>query len=88
MKTYIEEVRDRLAEEIDVEGDLLDLYTLLVFVKGRDCTLENVHDAWSIWRNKTNSAHKSLIPFRKLTDEVQELDREYTDAIIRASGVL
>jgi len=82
---YIEKIRDRLAKEIDVEEDLLDLYTLLAFVKKGDCTLEDVHDAWAIWRNKTNPAHKSLIPFKELNPKVQELDQEYTNAIIKVA---
>ncbi len=78
---YIEKARSILAEKIDVESDLLDLYTLLVFVKGKHTRLEDVHDAWAIWRNKTNPSHKSLIPFKELDLDVQDLDQEYTLAI-------
>lgn len=78
---YIEKIRSILATKIDVEDDLLDLYTLLVITHGEQCALKNVHDAWSVWRNKTNPSHKSLIPFSELTPEVQELDREYMEAI-------
>ena len=78
---YIQKARSILAAKIDVENDLLDLYTLLVFTKGIDCELIDVHDAWAIWRNNSNPSHKSLIPFSELTPEVQELDREYAEAI-------
>ena len=78
---YVEKARSILSKKIDVESDLLDLYTLLVFTVGVDTELIDVHDAWAIWRNKTNPMHKSLIPFGELTPETQELDREYTDAI-------
>jgi len=78
---YIENVRDQLAKRIDVEGDLLDLYTLLTLVKGSETTLQDVHDAWAVWRNKTNPEHKSIVAFEQLTPEVQELDREYAEAI-------
>lgn len=78
---YIEKVKEILASKIDVESDLLDLYTLLALVKGTGTTQENVHDAWGIWKNRTNSNHKSLIVFSDLSKEIQELDREYADAI-------
>lgn len=64
--------------------DLLRLYTLLALVKGSDTTLEDVHDAWAIWQQTTDATHRSLVPFDQLTQEVQELDRPYTEAIHRA----
>lgn len=70
-----------MSKKIDVESDLLDLYVLLVLTSGIDTGLIDVHDAWAVWKNKTNPSHKSLIPFSELTPEVQELDREYADAI-------
>ena len=78
---YIQQALDILREKIDVESDLLDLYALLVFTKGIDTELIDVHEAWAIWRNKTNPSHNSLIPFSELSPEVQELDREYAEAI-------
>lgn len=78
---YIQKVQDILAKKMDVEKDLLDLYTLIVFLKGERATMQDIHDAWSIWRNNTKPDHKSLIPFYKLEREIRELDREYTDAI-------
>ncbi len=83
---YIENVRNELNFILPgLPGDLLDLYTLLVFTRGENCTLEDVHDAWAIWRNNTNPTHKSLIKFDELTTEVQELDREYRDGIRRCA---
>ena len=82
---YIEHLRARLADKLDIPTDLLDLYTLLAFVKGKETTLKDVHDAWSIWRNNTKPEHKSLIPFEELTPEIQELDRDYANAIISVS---
>jgi hypothetical protein len=78
---YVNVVKKLLAKRIDVEDDLLNLYALLVLTTGEATTWENVHDAWAIWRNDTNSDHKSLVPFVKLTPEVQQLDDEYTEAI-------
>ena len=85
---YIQKAKEELRKEIDVPDDLLDLYTLLVIIMMRSTTKEDVHDAWSVWQNKTNPTHKSLIPFDELTSEVQELDREYRDAIIKVATKL
>jgi hypothetical protein len=66
--------------------DLLRLYALLALVKGVNVALEDVHDAWAIWRQTTDANHRSLIPFGQLTQEVQELDRPYVEAIHRAAS--
>ena len=78
---YIELIREDLKTRIDVEDDLLELYTLLAVTRGWSVTLEEVHDAWAVWRNKTNPTHESLVVFDLLSEETQELDREYADAI-------
>jgi hypothetical protein len=78
---YIQKARSILAEKIDVEEDLLDVYTLLVFTTGNETELVDVHEAWAIWKNKTDPSHKSLVPFSELTPEVRELDRKYVEAI-------
>ncbi len=64
---------------------LLEVYTLLVFTVGVDCTNEHIHNAWSIWQSKTEPNHKALIPFNELTEEVQDLDSKYRDAVIKVS---
>ena len=85
---YIQKARQKLASKTDVPEELLNLYTLLVFVKGANCTLEDVHDAWSIWQNKTFPKHKSLIPFKELSAKVKEYDREYAEAIQEVAEAL
>jgi hypothetical protein len=83
---YVQAVLDRLNEASPgLDPDLAQLYALLAMTKGLDTTLEDVHDAWAIYRNITNPQHRSLIPFAELTTEVQELDREYMDAIHKAA---
>lgn len=82
---YIQAAKEVLRLKIDVEEGLLDLYTLLVFTRGETTTLEDVHDAWAIWRNNSKPDHKSLIPFSELTLEVQYLDVEYARAIQETS---
>jgi len=69
----------------DLEPDLECLYVLLVLTRGEQTTLQNVHDAWAVWRTQTNPQHKSCIHFEDLSLEVQELDREYMQAIRGAS---
>ena len=89
---YIQFVKDLLEKELKMKGtsyeDLLDVYALLVLIKGEECTNKNIHDAWSVWQNKTMPDHKSLIPFDKLTKQVQDLDIEYRDAIIKVSKLI
>lgn len=78
---YIEEVKQDLQKKIDVSEDLLDLYTLLVLTRGVQTTWEDVHDAWSVWKNNYSQHHPSLIPFDELTETIQKMDKEYADAI-------
>lgn len=85
---YIQEARKILGTKIQVEDDLLDLYTLLALVGGRFVSDEDVHNAWAVWRNKTNSKHDAIIPFCNLSEHVQKLDREYRDAIREAATEL
>lgn len=85
---YIQKLQEGLSSKIllrDDEHQLLDLYTLLIIVKGEECTMEDIHDAWSIWTNRRDSEHRSLIPFKELSEEIQEYDREYMNAIHKAS---
>lgn len=83
---YIDRVRERLSAELpDLDPRLLDLYTLLAFTEGERVTLEGVHDAWAVWRSRTRPDHPSLIPFDELSPKVQELDRQYAEAIARTA---
>lgn len=84
--SYVEEVIQKLDKQLPgLDRDLLRLYALLVFVEGPTVTLKDVHDAWAIWKNETKPGHQSLIPFDMLTEEVQELDRKYAEAIVRVA---
>lgn len=83
---YADAMLGRVAEESPGLPDgLAELYALLALVKGQATTLEDVHDAWSVWRNRDWPNHRSLRPFNELPPEVQEQDREYMDAIHRAA---
>ncbi|QJD50926.1 hypothetical protein KNV00_gp093 [Streptomyces phage Bmoc] len=82
MTNYVQQVKDALAElHPRMESELLDVYTLLVLVKGEAVTLKDVHDAWSVWKNNIRPDHRSLIEFDELTPEVQALDQRYADSI-------
>jgi hypothetical protein len=82
---YIEELRQAIWAELPNLGeDLLDLYTLVGCVRGIETSNFDVHEAWSVWKNRTMPDHRSLIPFEELTAEVQDLDSKYRDGIIRA----
>lgn len=83
---YISTILAVLDEELPgLDSVLAQLYALLTLTKGTHTTLTDVHDAWAVWTNTTRGHHKSLVPFRDLTPEVQELDREYRDGIHRAA---
>ena len=89
---YIQTIQNLLEEELKMKGTdyegLLETYGLLVLVVGEKCTKENIHDAWSIWQNKTQPEHRSLIWFDYLTIEVQDLDEEYRQAVIKVAKKL
>lgn len=84
--SYIGDARSALILELGddyrCEDDLVDLYTLLVLTTGTGTTLEDVHDAWGVWRNRTIPDHDSLVPFDKLEPEIQAYDEPYRDAIV------
>ncbi|MEV4705047.1 DUF7701 domain-containing protein [Actinoplanes sp. NPDC049316] len=85
-QNYVQPVIRHLNELLPgCDSNLLNLYALLAMTRGVNTSLEDVHDAWSIWRNPDAPRHRSLIPFEELTVEVQELDRKYMDAIRTAA---
>lgn len=89
---YVQEVQELLEEELKMRGTeyegLLEVYGLLVLTSGDRCTKEDIHDAWSTWQNLTMPRHRSLIPFRELSVEVQDLDEEYRQAVVKVSKIL
>jgi hypothetical protein len=74
-----------LGTEYACEPELVDLYTLLVLVKSEEVTLKDVHDAWSIWRLRTQPDHPSIVPFEELEKSSQDYDLPYAQAIRRAA---
>lgn len=83
---YIEEMIQRVhTESPGLDHRLTELYALLALAKGTDTNLEDVHSAWAMWRTAIWPDHPALVPFDQLSPEVQELDREYAEAIHRAA---
>lgn len=77
-------VRDELAPEdrpSSRSDELFRLYALLVLTRGTDTTLEDVHNAWSVWISESDPTHPSLVPFGDLTAEVQAQDKPFQVAI-------
>lgn len=84
-------VRDALPEENRPDRDALALYrlyALLALTVGASTTLENVHDAWSVWMASQDPSHESLVPFEQLDPTVKDEDRPYVEAIIRVARAL
>jgi hypothetical protein len=82
---YVEAFRSEVAKELPGLPDaLLDMYTLLGLRFDELVNEEDVHDAWSVWKNTIDPKHKSLIPFEELSLEVQQLDTKYVEGIVRA----
>lgn len=80
---YVQVILAKLNEQLPgLDPELADLYALLVMTTGSRTNLADVHSAWALWRNRTNPAHRSLIPFYDLTPDVQALDQKYCDAIV------
>ena len=80
-ENYIDKIERILASKIKVDKPLMNLYVLLVLVKGTKVTLEDVHTAWASDKNMSCKEHYSLKPFSKLTKEMQDKDLEYVNAI-------
>lgn len=79
---YIARLVNSLTIELpDCPPELIDLYALLAFSHGTWTNMEDVHDAWAIWKNRLDADHMSLVPFDELSPEVRELARKYMEAI-------
>jgi hypothetical protein len=63
--------------------ELYRLYALLALTRGNETSLQNVHDAWSVWMASRQPDHAALVPFSELRVDQQEQDRPYADAILR-----
>ena len=55
---------------------LLDLYTVLLLVKGKECSTEDVHDASAVARQREVPGHPDREPFSNLENSVALLVRD------------
>lgn len=84
---YIEERAKAIAIEAgetvyeESEKLLYYIYAVLSFSKGKETTLEDVHDAWAAWSTYVHSENRFNVPFNTLSKEEQELDRLFMQAI-------
>lgn len=85
---YPDAYPDAGGAETAEEERLIDLYALLVLTTGEETTLEDVHEAWGVWRSRAAPDHKSLVPFEELAYEVRENDRPYAEAIRAAAKTI
>lgn len=85
---YIQEIQTELAKHIKVGNRLLSYYSLLVITLGEETTLADIHDAWAIEKNINMPEHRSIILFEKLEPRVQELDRNYMEAVHKTAKIL
>lgn len=85
---YIDEVAEKIfffdnpEKAVFDEKPLYRQFALLALTKGRETTLKDVHDAWSVWALGNHMEwHWSVVPFDQLSPEVQEYDRSPMEAI-------
>lgn len=83
---------DKLAAEIqrtaepdsnppDEDLPLYRQYAVLLLAKGKEVTLEDVHNAWAAWASDHEPESRHIIPFKELSLGVQRKDQIYVDAI-------
>lgn len=89
MNNYAQDAIDAVtSEQPTLPDELARLYALLVLVKGTDTTMEDVHDAWSVWTTPADPEHRCLVPYSELAVDVQDLDGPFQQAIHDAVGHL
>lgn len=90
---YIDEVKEELAKHIRVGKGLMNIYSLIVLIKGENATLKDIHDGWAIninqtWDFEKYGNHRSLVAFDSLQKSVQDKDQGYLDAIHKTAVIL
>jgi len=86
--TYIDDLAAQIQNALPTaalpEGDTSDLfriYAVLLLVKGKDVTREDVHNAWVAWMVTKGEVHESMVPFAELSPDTKDEDSPFVDAI-------
>jgi hypothetical protein len=91
---YLDEIADQIAAELDPrrlpdEGNvdrLLRAYAVLANTKGREATLEDVHDVWAAWMAEVDPDHPALKPFAELNESTRQEDEPFLRAVLAVAG--
>ncbi len=85
---YLDKIAAEIQRAVDPEAvppdedlPLYRLYAVLLLAKGREVTLEDVHNAWAAWASDHEPDSRHIIPFKELSLSVQRKDQTYVDAI-------
>lgn len=89
MSDYLTSLAERIRALIDpsaapehpLDERLFLLYALLALVKGKETTLEDVHNAWVVWMLEIDEDHHALLPFAQLSESQRSQDQPFLDAI-------
>ncbi len=83
LRDLAEEIRSELPHKLvpDDADDLFLVYAVLVLVKGKDVTAEDVHNAWVAWMEIRGEHHESMMRFADLARGVRAEDDPFVTAI-------
>jgi hypothetical protein len=86
--SYVDKIAAEIRRTADPDAALSDedlplyrIYAVLLLVKGRDVTAEDVHNAWAAWASEHEPESRDLLPFKELSLRVQRKDQLFVDAI-------
>lgn len=71
-----------LLPDEDRLDDLFRVYALLILVRARDITGEDVHNAWATWMALKGEQHDSIRPFADLDEATRREDDPFV-AVLR-----
>jgi hypothetical protein len=77
----VQRAADPKASPPDEDLPLYRLYAVLLLAKGKEVTLEDVHNAWAAWASDHDPESRHILPFKELSLHVQRKDQIYVDAI-------
>ncbi len=88
---YIDELAAAIRSKVDPDilpktdvDRLFRIYAALALAKGAAVTAEDVHNAWAAWECDRKPNSPSIMPFDRLSADVQRTDEPFVDAIQQA----